>query len=106
MDIIINDVLEALPDIKLMIMEPFVLRGSVTEEKWTEFRFGVEQIADAAKQIASRHNIKFIPLMKKFDDMAAAVSPTYWTADGIHPTAAGCELIKREWIKAFKEFTR
>lgn len=103
MDIIINDVLEALPDIKLMIMEPFVLRGAVTEEKWAEFRLGVEQIADAARKTASRHNIKFIPLMKKFDDMATAVSPDYWTVDGIHPTAAGGELIKREWIKAFKE---
>ena len=26
---------------------------------------------------------------------------TYWLGDGVHPTAMGHELIKREWLKVF-----
>lgn len=35
---------------------------------------------------------------------SAAHLGTYWLQDGVHPTAMGHELIKREWIKAFKKF--
>lgn len=103
LNIVIDDVLTALPDIKLMIMEPFVLRGSVTEDTWKEFRSGVEGIAAAAKRVADSRGIKFVPLMQKFDEMAKVTSEDYCTVDGVHPTAAGHELIKREWIKAFNE---
>jgi len=26
----------------------------------------------------------------------------YWLRDGVHPSTMGHELIKREWIKAYK----
>ena len=38
--------------------------------------------------------------MQKFDDAAKTTGASYWLADGVHPTAAGHELIAREWIKA------
>lgn len=100
---IIDEVMSALPNIKLMIMEPFILKGSVTEERWEAFRSGVEEIAAATKRVADIRGIKFVPLMHKFDEMAKSTSEDYCTVDGIHPTAAGHELIKREWIKAFNE---
>ena len=34
---IIEEVKEALPNIKIMILEPFVLKASATEEKWDYF---------------------------------------------------------------------
>ncbi len=100
---IIEEVTEALPDIKIMILEPFLLKASATEEDWDEFRYGVEKKAAAAKNIAERFGLKFIPLMRKFDDAAKTVAADYWLSDGLHPTAAGHELIAREWIKAFGE---
>ena len=33
-DMLIDEVKSALPDIKIMIMEPFVLKACATEEKW------------------------------------------------------------------------
>ncbi len=103
LSIITDEISAALPDVKLMIMEPFVLKGLATAEKWKEFRYGVEQIADSARRVAKCHGIKFVPLMNKFDEALKLASTDYWTADGIHPKAPGHELIKREWIKAFKE---
>lgn len=93
----------ALPDIKLMILEPFVLKYLILPDKYEELRAMVEAIAKAAKRTAEKYNIKFVPLMKKFDDALKYAPVDFWTADGVHPKAPGHELIKREWIKAFNE---
>lgn len=99
---LIEEVMEVLPDIKIMIMEPFVLQGSATIDEWGRFRSEVESRAKKAKEISENYGLVFIPLQAKFDEMAQITSPDYWLRDGIHPTPMGHELIKREWIKAFK----
>lgn len=100
---LIEEIKEALPDIKIMILEPFVLKGTATEENWEEFRNETLKRAQKAKEIAQKFNLKFIPLQEKFDKLSENTPTSYWLFDGVHPTSAGHELIKREWIKAFKE---
>lgn len=101
-NMLIEEVREALPDIKIMILEPFVLKGVATEENWDKFRSGAEEKAAAAKRVAEKNNLLFVPLMEKFDEAAKKAPDAYWLADGVHPTAMGHELIKREWLKAFE----
>ena len=100
---LIEEIKEALPDVKIMILEPFTLKGVATEEHWDEFRGETEKRAEKAKLVAEKYNLKFIPLQKKFDELAEKTSSEYWLYDGVHPIEAGHEFIKREWIKAFKE---
>ncbi len=101
-NIMIDQIKEALPDIRIMILEPFVLKASATEERWEEFRSETEKRAEAAKRVAQKHNLVFVPLMKIFDDAQNLAPAEYWLYDGVHPTAMGHELIKCEWLKAFK----
>ncbi len=101
-DLLIDEVKEALPDIKMMILEPFVLHGIATEERWEEFRRETELRAAAARRVAEKHRLPFVPLQALFDEAAARVTPAYWLFDGVHPTSAGHELIKREWLRAFE----
>ena len=49
---LIEEVKEALPDIKIMILEPFVLRGEATNEFWDRFNYEVRAIAAKAKETA------------------------------------------------------
>ena len=100
-NLLIEDTKEALPNIKIMILEPFVLKGSATEEAWSEFRSETEKRAAAAKRVAEKNNLLFVPLMEKFDEAAKTAPCSYWLYDGVHPSAMGHELIKREWLKAF-----
>ncbi len=100
-NLLLSEVKEALPKIKMMILEPFVLRGSATEEHWDAFREDVLLHAAAARRVAEKNDLPFIPLQALFDEGAKKLSPSYWLFDGVHPTAAGHELIKREWLKAF-----
>lgn len=99
---LIEEVKEALPDIKIMIFEPFVLLGSGTNRYYDKFRAEVELRAEKAKLIAEKYNLPFISLQQKFDEVYETAPEGYWLGDGVHPTLAGGELIAREWIKAFK----
>ena len=98
---LIEEIKEALPDIKIMIMEPFVLSAAKTEENYEVFRPEVEKRAEMAKKIAEKFNLPFIPLQAGLDELSKNIETSYWLADGVHPTAMGHEYIKREWLKAF-----
>jgi lysophospholipase L1-like esterase len=106
-DMLITEVKEALPNIKIMILEPFVLSGSATENneehpaRYDFFRKETLLRAVVARRIAEKHNLIFVPLQEKFDE-AEAAHPGIWLGDGVHPRSAGACLIKNEWIRAFE----
>ncbi len=108
-DILIEDVKEALPNIRIMLMEPFVLEGEhtcATEEnpgRWQYFHSEVAQRAAAVKRLAQKHNLPFVELQGVFDRACKKAEASYWLFDGVHPTAMGYELIAREWIRVFKQ---
>lgn len=91
---LIEEILEELPKIKIAILEPFVLVGPGTERYYDVFRAELEKRAASAKRIAEKYNLIFVPLQKKFDEVSADGDTTYWLVDGVHPTAAGHALIK------------
>ena len=108
-DLMVSELKAALPDLKIMILEPFDLPGSgttseETPERYPEFRSETLLRAQAAKRIAEKHGLVFVPLQEVFDKANAdAPTPDYWLVDGVHPTAAGHELIKQAWLKGFEQ---
>lgn len=98
----IEEIQEALPNTKIIILEPFTLKGTGNCDMYDLFRAETEKRAEKAKMIAEKYNLKFVPLQAKFDELSADTPEGYWLEDGVHPTSPGHELIKREWIKAFK----
>lgn len=104
---LIEEVKAELPDIKIMILEPFCLRGTATEnseefpDKWNMFSFAVRERAEKAKAVAEKYDLLFVPLQEKFDEALSKAPSNYWLVDGVHPLAPGHELIAREWLKAF-----
>ena len=99
---LIKEIKEALPDIKIMILEPFCLKASATEARWDEFYAEVKLRAEVAKKIADENGLCFVPLQEGFEKLSDKAPATYWLGDGVHPSAMGHEYIKNQWIKAFK----
>lgn len=97
---LIEEVIQALPEIKIFILEPFVMKGIHTEARWDEFSCEVQKMAKASENVAARFNLEFIALQDKFNTAAADGNHRYWSVDGIHPTAAGHQIIKEELAKA------
>lgn len=108
--LMIEELQRNLPDLKIMILEPFVLQGAKTNNneehtnRWEHFSKEVPLRAAAAKRVAEKYGLVFVPLQEVFDE-AEHLEPTegYWLYDGVHPTAAGHELIKRQWLKGFEQ---
>lgn len=106
-DMLISEILEALPDIKIMILEPFVLEAEKTTateeepERWEYFRTEVPLRAAAAKRIAEKYQLPFVLLQDKLDEACKQAPASYWLRDGVHPTPMGHWIIKNEWMKAF-----
>lgn len=98
---LIEEIKEALPNIKIMILEPFVLKACSTEENWEYFSTETKKRGEMAKKIAEKYNLPFIELQNGFDHLAQLAPNDYWLGDGVHPTAKGHEFIKNEWLKAY-----
>ncbi len=100
-DMLLSQLFAALPDLKVMILEPFLTHGTGTDGQWDIFRNEVEKRAAAAKKMAEKYDLPFVPLMDRFDEACRIAPAEHWTHDGVHPTSAGHEIIKRAWIEAF-----
>lgn len=101
---LLEDTKKVLPNVKLMIMEPFVLPGSATvyQDKYQEF-LAVKEYAKVCEKIAKEFNAVFIPLQAQFDAMWEKYGEnTYFLRDGVHPNTAGAELIANAWLSAFE----
>lgn len=103
---LIEELKAVLPDLKIFILEPFVLKASATERNWNVFRRETEMRAESAKAVAEKYGLFFVPLQEKFDEAATKAEPSYWLSDGVHPTAAGHELIARELVPVLEKEIR
>ncbi len=99
---LIEDTIARLPNVKIILCEPFVLKGEVTQEKYDEF-LNVKKYALVVKKLAEKYGLYFLPLQDKFDEATKTIEEKYYLGDGVHPTVTGATLIANEWLKLFKE---
>lgn len=86
----------ALPECKLVVCEPFVLRcGAVTEEWFPAF----DGYRAAARRVAESSGATFVPFQTMFDRAVQLAPPEYWAGDGVHPTPAGAALMAHCWLR-------
>ena len=92
---------EALPDVYLIIGQPYAIKGgSAINDKWFPAFLDYQK---AAEKIAADYNAVFIPYQEVFDSALSKAPVEYWSPDGVHPTVAGSYLMKKAWLKAFTE---
>ena len=87
---------KALPNIKLVLCEPFVLRCGAVSEKWfPEF----DEYRAAAKRVAEKFKAPFVPFQSMFDQAVKYAPPEHWAKDGVHPSGSGAALMAHEWLR-------
>jgi len=93
---LLTEIREALPALKFVICEPFVLKCGVVTEEWiTE----INQRRAVACKLAQEFGAPLVPFQAMFDEAVRLAPPAYWAADGVHPTAAGHMLMTKTWLK-------
>src|SRR5690606_22800474 len=97
---LMDTTLEKLPNVKLIIGEPFGVKGvkHVTDVWFPEF----PRYQEAAREIAKEYNAIFLPYQSVFDKAASRGSGDYWTTDGVHTSLAGANLMAEAWLGLIK----
>lgn len=54
----------------------------------------------ATREMAREFNAIYISLDGIFASSSTKVEPSFWSADGVHPTDAGHALMAENWLKA------
>ncbi|MEI8372212.1 MAG: SGNH/GDSL hydrolase family protein [Planctomycetota bacterium] len=102
-DKLIADTQTALPSIKIVLCEPFLLPGSVTKARWKEWDAAVKKIQQIVANLGAKHKLPVVHFQKVFDDACQQAPAEYWLFDGVHPGWAGHQLMADEWSRAVKE---
>ena len=89
---------QALPDIKLIICQPFILTDTkAVDESWVEpFR----AYQESARKISEEFAATWVPFQEAFDRAIEEAHPTYWANDGVHPSMAGAQLMAKTWLES------
>jgi lysophospholipase L1-like esterase len=88
---------KALPKVKLVICEPFVLRCGTVNDKWFP---AFNAYRAAAQRVAGKFGALFIPFQAMFDEAIKYAPPAHWAQDGVHPTTTGASLMAYSWLRA------
>lgn len=109
-DHMIGKVKKKRPEAKIILMEPFVTKfdnriiddnsdpGDIYTD-WDKWRDCILRSGEVVQKIAKKYNALFVPLFDDFTRLADRDGAQCWSIDGIHPNAAGHELIARKWLK-------
>lgn len=102
-DMLLSEIKEELPDVKIILLGAYVTKNRATEEFWDVFEPEVKKRVEITKRLAEKYGCVFVDIQKEFDKAIERHPEPYWTAEGVHPTEAGHEIIKRAWLRAFEQ---
>ena len=96
---LLDRTVQVFPDLKLILGEPFAVKGgtAINDRWYPDF----PEYQKVAAQIATDYKAEFIPYQKVFDEAIEIAPVSYWCPDGVHPSMAGAYLMKEAWLKAF-----
>ena len=92
----LTEVRAAVPAVKYVLCEPFVLPCGVVTKDWIA---EMDQRRVVVKKLAGEFSAKFVPFQTMFDHAVKQAPPDYWAGDGVHPSPAGHMLMARTWLK-------
>ena len=89
-DMMITWTKKVLPNVKFVLLSPFILDCGVIDDFFKENRV---IYAEAVKKLAEKHGAVYIDTQAIFDEAVKKAEDAYWANDGVHPTPAGHNLI-------------
>jgi len=91
---------QALPDVKIIIGEPFAVKGvKAVDDSWYP---AFDAYREAARKAAEDFGAAFIPYQSVMDEALNHAPATYWSIDGVHPSVAGAALMAHAWQETVK----
>ncbi len=77
---------QGLPNVRMVLCEPFVLPCGVVTPEWEEDIRGRQEVV---LRLAAEFSAIRVPFQEMFNAALKEAPPEYWAEDGVHPTPAG-----------------
>ncbi|MDD6763490.1 MAG: SGNH/GDSL hydrolase family protein [Clostridiales bacterium] len=109
-ELMINEMLERKPDIRLVLCEPFLFKieentpesGRDIVENWDLWNGQLTERRAIIAELAKKYNAVFVPFAKSFEEAFKLAPPQHWSVDCIHATNAGHALMAKVWLETVK----
>lgn len=98
---LLTEIREALPNTRILLLEPYVMKGTATEGYFDRFHEEVLGRAKAVRTLAEEFDLPFLPLQKPLEKLSEQAPTSYFLEDGVHPKPAFHQYIADRWIEAF-----
>jgi len=98
-DKLLAETVAALPEAKIVLLEPFITPGSATSPKWEIWQGHVKKFQAVVTKLGAKYHAPVVKLQNIFDAASQKTPASYWVWDGVHPTYAGNQLIADEWVR-------
>ena len=98
-DQLLADTVKALPNLRLVLCEPFGLPVGAKKNNWENYRTQVAARVSIVNKLGEKDHAPVVPFQKMFESATNRAPAEYWIWDGIHPTYAGHQLMADEWVR-------
>jgi lysophospholipase L1-like esterase len=97
-DRLLAQTLKAMPDVKIVLGEPFLLPVGKHKDVYSAELAEVKKRQEAVARLAEKYHLPLIKYQAAFDDACTRARADHWSWDGVHPTYAGHGLMVEQWL--------
>lgn len=102
---LLEDTLKVLPKVKIILCQPFFIKGSETLKCYDCF-LQVKEYAAVVEKLAKEFSLPFLPLQEVFDEALKKYDGEDIIPDGVHPNELGARLIADAWMDEFLKIVK
>jgi lysophospholipase L1-like esterase len=103
-DQLLSDTVNARPNIKLVLGEPFGLPVGGKKANWEKYRADLAVRQAIVARLGEKYHAPVVHYQKMFEDAVKRAPADYWIWDGVHPTFSGHQLMADEWIRTVRDY--
>lgn len=103
-DDLLTSTRQALPNIRFVLGEPFLLPVGKREDDYNKLISGLRPYQEAVARLSVKYHTPIVKYQRLFDDACARAPASYWVWDGVHPTYAGHGLMATEWLNTVNAY--
>ena len=103
-DQLLAETTNALPNVKLVLGEPFGLPVGKKKDIWETYRPELMVRVAIVNKLGEKYHTPVVHFQKMFEDATNRVPADYWIWDGVHPTYSGHQLMADEWVRVVRAY--
>lgn len=93
----------SLPKTTIVLCTPFVLPVDKIGRDWELWNDEVLLRSGMIRELAETHRTGVIEFQPLFDRAVRSAPASFWMPDGVHPSAAGHQIMADEWLRLIAE---